>query len=137
MASNPIPFNLNWVQERAKCSLPNIFKQLEIGAGEDIKTLEALFPGDTARWGLVQGKNHFSVTLVLDPIRPFITDAIDFELEKDEIVIKNGERTLFKARITLNHAGQCRLKTEDDGPELELWQVRRMALEKLFFGPRS
>jgi hypothetical protein len=85
----------------------------------------------------VSGKNHFSVTLVLDPTRSFVADAIDFELENNEIVVRNEERTLFKVRITLNHAGQCRLKTEDDGPELELWQVRRMALEKLFFGPRS
>jgi hypothetical protein len=37
----------------------------------------------------------------------------------------------FEATPTVNDEGKCRLKV--NGIEREFWQVRRMALEKLFF----
>jgi hypothetical protein len=117
--------------------LANVFKQLELGVEDDLNTLRSLYPDDPAKLSLVRGRNRFSVTLVTDPIMSLITASVDFELSKDGITVQNAERILFKVVIGLNHAGQCKLKAEDDGPELEQWQVRRMALEKLFFGPRS
>jgi hypothetical protein len=38
----------------------------------------------------------------------------------------------FTGALTLNNNGECRLRVKDE--ELEQWQVRRMALEELFFG---
>jgi hypothetical protein len=40
---------------------------------------------------------------------------------------------LFRASITLTNGGQCKLRVGEE--ELEQWQFRRMALEKLFFQP--
>jgi hypothetical protein len=47
-------------------------------------------------------------------------------------VIRDGDRTIT-AGITLNNEGLCKLKVGET--ELDHWQVRRMALERLFFGP--
>lgn len=46
-----------------------------------------------------------------------------------------GHEIKLRATITLNNEGRCMLKV--DGEELEPWNVRRMALEDLFFGKGS
>jgi hypothetical protein len=57
---------------------------------------------------------------------------VNFSLEGDEIVVCAGNEIILRATITLNNEGRCMLKVDDE--ELEQWQVRRMALEDLFFG---
>jgi hypothetical protein len=60
---------------------------------------------------------------------------IDFVLEADAIVVEEhlGEQCAVKFRATpgLNNPGDCTLTV--NGSELELWQVRRLALQDLFF----
>jgi hypothetical protein len=135
--TNDTPRNLNWVAERSKCSLSAVFKELEIGVKEDVKAVNALYPNHPPAFSVTAGKNQFSVILVVDALTSEIAGAVDFELGKDDITVKNPNSVMFKATITLNNEGECKLRLGDDQPELEQWQVRRMALEKLFFGPRD
>ena len=67
-----------------------------------------------------------------------VATSVDFIREQDRITVNyvtnsNAEK-IFDASITLNNEGRCKLKVNEI--ELELWQVRRLALEKLFFGSR-
>jgi len=56
-----------------------------------------------------------------------------FALAGKTIQVKNGDReVLFEAGITLNDAGECKLRVDTE--EVESWQFRRRALEELFFG---
>ncbi len=60
--------------------------------------------------------------------------SVDFALSKDRINVYNDkDEIMLAATITLNNEGKCRLVVEEE--ELTQWQFRRMALEKLFFGP--
>ena len=43
------------------------------------------------------------------------------------------DKLICSATLTLNRLGKCRLLVNEE--ELTQWQFRRMALEKLFFGP--
>jgi len=57
---------------------------------------------------------------------------VNFNLTEHSIVISDQDgNTIFEAVATLNDEGECRLKVT--GQEKELWQVRKMALEELFF----
>ena len=134
MASRPIPTTLNWVQARADCTLAKMFKMLALGIEEDISIMKlTLLPGDHVVFYMVPATNRFSVVReAMGNIPIPITDSVEFILSKDEITIQHNEHIL-QAHLTLNNEGVCKLKI--GGNELEQWQVRRMALESLFFGP--
>jgi hypothetical protein len=62
--------------------------------------------------------------------------SVDFVCTRDEIQVSDDkDQLLYSASLTLNDEGKCRLRVGDK--ELTQWQFRRMALEKLFFGPRE
>jgi hypothetical protein len=63
-----------------------------------------------------------------------IYDCARFKLTATAIeVFDRNDKLRFKATPTLNDEGECRLKI--DGQERELWHLRKMALEPLFFPP--
>jgi hypothetical protein len=59
------------------------------------------------------------------------TWRVDFLIKEDRIVIE-GFGVNLTASPGLNTGGVCTLIV--NGTELELWQVRRLALDRLFFG---
>jgi hypothetical protein len=139
MTSDLAPERLNWVGARIKCSLPQIFKALELGVREDVEEMQSnLGPHDEVKFSVASSNKRFSAMRVDDPMMSIMV-SVDFVLSKDEITVStssnDGAEVLFTAGITLNNEGRCKLKVKDI--ELEQWQVRRLALEKLFFGPRS
>jgi hypothetical protein len=139
MSDTISPENLNWVQARADCSLQNIFKALELGAREDVEQMMSrLGSHDQIKFSVVPGNKRFSVIRIDDPMTS-ISIAVDFIYARDEITVQTVSNdqcgVLFTVGITLDNNGRCKLKVKD--AELEQWQVRRMALERLFFGPRS
>jgi E3 ubiquitin-protein ligase DOA10 len=121
--------NFDWVRERANCSLGKVFKELELGAQGDIDTINSQRnPDDQIKFSLSKSSGRFAV---VRETTSFPLESVDFSLADDEIIV-NGSGVNFTATLTLNNKGQCRLKV--NGEELEQWQVRRMALEELFFG---
>jgi len=131
-----VPGNFNWVKSRADCSLAVVFKSLEHGVSEDVKVANGLVGSSPIRFSLVQGSRQFSVireegATALSPIPT--TYEVNFIIEGQEIVISRENRAFLRASLTLNNEGECKLKIGDS--ELDQWQVRRMALEELFFGP--
>jgi|HubBroStandDraft_6_1064221.scaffolds.fasta_scaffold614201_2 hypothetical protein len=135
MANNDAPITLDWIHERAKCSLPVVFKELEQGVRDDVEAIQKLFPEDPARYAITGGRNRFTVSVVRDPMSSLISDQVGFELSKDRITIHGTNDVTFTAELTLNRDGRCKLRVGED--ELEQWQVRRRALEKLIFGPNG
>jgi hypothetical protein len=61
----------------------------------------------------------------------FSQREVRFSLATNGISLKRGQNT-FMIALTLNDEGRCKLSV-DGGPQQEQWQVRRMALEGLFF----
>jgi hypothetical protein len=112
-----------------------VFKALEQGVRHDVERANGLVgPHDELRFSFTKSfAKHFTVNRIDDPIKS-VGRAVDFIWSDDTIEVRNqNNEVLFTAHLTLNNEGQCKLRVEDQ--ELELWQFRRMALEKLFFGP--
>ncbi len=132
MTSASLPADFNWVNARAACSLPVVFKELQLGVQNDIQTMESLAAGQ-ARFSITAlMRGRFSV--VRD--EKGFPDSVTFALENGAITVRDDENAVIAtATVTLNDKGECKLKTGTD--ELEQWQFRRRTLEKLFFGPRS
>jgi hypothetical protein len=122
--------NFNWIKAKADCSLAQVFKQLELGAANDVDAAnEQRKPEDRHTFSISSAHGRFSIAR---ESRSALPVSVDFSLEGDEIVVCTGNEIILRATITLNNQGRCMLQV--DGEELEQWQVRRMALEDLFSG---
>jgi hypothetical protein len=143
MATNPIPANFPWVQARAKCSLLCVSKELRAGVIADVEARKAeQKPSESFEWSVTNViEGRFAVvredTGEMATVSGFQrgggSASIDFVLSNDYIEVMGESASKFKASVTLNNEGLCKLKVGD--LELDQWQVRRMALEELFFGP--
>jgi hypothetical protein len=127
----------NWVKARAECSLYQVFKALEIGVREDVETkISLLTQRDETKFSITSSSKHFSVIRV-DNLMTMIGRSVDFRCGTDDISVyastNSGERLILTATVGLDNEGQCKLRM--DGALFDQWQIRRMALDELLFGP--
>ncbi|MGA2430214.1 MAG: hypothetical protein ABSH13_17060 [Candidatus Acidiferrum sp.] len=121
--------NLDWVAERAACSLALIFEKLKDQIKVDVEERNKLRPEGVA-YKFVAAVQGDSITVAGESNRPYI--AVKFEISGNEIIVKDKrDEITLRATLTLNDQGECKLKS--NGQERELWQFRREALEYLFF----
>jgi hypothetical protein len=125
-----VPLTLDWVTERAKCSLTAIFLALKEGVKRDVDAQNDL-----------NGHPQLNYRDQDDRLQVYKRDgsgleSVAFALRSNKIeVLDTNGALIFEATITLNDLGECKLRVQNQ--ERELWQVRRQALEQLFFGPSN
>jgi hypothetical protein len=121
--------NFDWVRERAECSATKVFERLRLDVKSDVDAIKAVRPtGEPFGFKFLSAANDFVV--IREGHR--ILQRISFTLSNKAIVISDTSgNSLFEVELTLNKDGECRPKIA--GQEKEFWQVRQMALEKLFF----
>lgn len=124
-----VPPKLDWVDERAKCSIEGMFEQLTVGVREDVEKINAL--GSHGKFETILSGNVLNVYRIHSGAG---RSAVFFKLKESAIAAydTDGQTVMFEAAVTLNDFGECRLKVKEQ--ERELWQVRRAALETFFFG---
>jgi hypothetical protein len=121
--------NFDWVKERAKCSLIEVYHQLRQDAQENIKSRNAMRP-ELAHYGfkyVSTSSNRFSVITESNANNK----AVDFLLSEKQIEVLSEKEPLFVATVGLNNEGECVLYVR--GQELKRWQLLKLALDKLFF----
>ena len=119
----------DWVTERSSCTLPKVFKDLELQVEEDVKTRNALRPPNSPyEFSIAENVGEFTVFLKSKDVER----SVMFSLTGQGILVREGEgKPAFEVTLNFTDEGICRL--EVNGQQRELWQVRRMALEELFF----
>lgn len=123
-----------WVSARAACLPVKVFEELMLQVTSDVEIRNRMSEGRGYRFEMHVETNGFMVFLdsqdyryVRSPYR-----LTRFFLEGQQITARYADETeIFSATPTLNDDGECRLKIKDKN--YELWQVRHMALDKLFF----
>ena len=127
--------DFDWVKALSSCSLSIVFERLRQDVENDVKTRNELRVKDLRADGFgyefsfTGGSYSFKVILDSNQKREVVT----FKLGDKSISATDSQGDLlFDATLTLNDEGECRLKIE--GEEHDLWHVRRMALEHIFFG---
>ena len=127
-----VPQELNWVKVRSECSAGRVFSQLFIEIEQDVKNINLLptTPGYPPPAFAVQENSAGNCFVVFEAGNT--NAAVDFKLASDHMVIAMPNGKQLTITLTLNNEGVCKLKVNGEG-ELERWQVRRMALESLFF----
>ena len=121
--------DFDWVTAREKCSPGSVFELLRLQVKEDVETRNKSIKEERDAFRFNQNEKLFSVVLPSEPLRYGVT----FSLKGEKIIVERKNKPFLEATLTLNDEGECRLKV--NGQEREFWQVRRMALEDLFFVP--
>jgi hypothetical protein len=122
--------DFDWVTARSKCSLGVLFEVLKAELQEDVDKRMALFGGAPSNFGFRIASSNNSVSVLLEGIG--VRDSVVFQLTATAIEVKDRSGALkLSATPTLNDNGECRLKI--NGEEKELWHLRKIALEELFF----
>jgi hypothetical protein len=119
----------NWVTERSECSPPKVFKALRLQVEEDVKTRNAQRPNNSPYiFSVKEDISDFTVLLEAKELRKSVT----FTLAEHAILVRDDKgNQSFEVTFVFNDKGECRLTV--NGSERDSWQVRRMALEELFF----
>ena len=119
----------DWVTERSSCSLPKVFKTLRLQVEEDVKSRNALRPDNSPyEFSLAENAGDFTVRLESKDLHQSVT----FSLSEHAMSVRDDKgNPLFTVTLTFTDEGKCRLNVNNQ--PRELWQVRRMALEELFF----
>ena len=123
------PKTFDWVTERSSCSLPKVFHTLLLQVEEDVKTRNALRPQNSPyEFSIEENGSDFKVLLKAGAL----SNGVIFTLAEHGILVRGGEgNQMFEVTLNFSLDGKCHLIVNDQ--QLDFWQVRRMALEELFF----
>lgn len=129
------PEDFDWVSAQAGCTPSALFERLRAGVKQDVERRNALVGlEDGARFEFSEDSEAFDVAR-LEGARfgdARIAALVRFERVGRRINVHGEDVDVdFTAVPTLDQAGQCRLVV---GEALYTeWEIRRMALELLFF----
>lgn len=129
--SKKIGSDFEWLTARAACSPVKVLEQLRLQITHDIELRNKMSGGQTYKFAMYGDAATFSVFLDSTYHREVPHRTVRFRLEGEKIIAEYPQAQIFSATLTLNEDGECRLRIKDKN--YELWQVRHMALEKLFF----
>jgi hypothetical protein len=119
----------DWVKERSACSLPKVFLTLRGQVEADVKARNDLRPKNSPyEFSVEDSGTDYMVVLKADDVR----ESVTFHLAEHAILVRDDKGDgMFEITVTFREDGQCRLLVKET--EREFWQVRRMALEEMFF----
>jgi len=127
------PQNLDWISVRSSCTLAEVFSALRFGIEGDVNAINKTYRLEGAEAFALKTiePNGFVVYKTKNSGR-----SVRFFLEENGIEIYDDiTNQKHSAGITLTNEGRCKLRIEAE--ELEQWQVRRIALESMFFEGRG
>ena len=133
MATDSTNDNFDWVSAQSGCRTDLQFKKLLEGARADVDRRNAAGFGRHDRWTFkfhVDDENNFEVTR--DASDGSTLAYVAFQREGSRVnVTSEGTEAHFTAIVNINPAGDCRFFIGEH--EYLGWEVRKMALEMLFF----
>ena len=135
MAPDNASDEFDWVAAKAQCTAASMFERLRAGVKQDVERRNALSAVDDGfRFEFSEEGQAFEVTR-LESSRftsPRVAGLVRFERAGPRIHVSSEDVEVdITAILTLDPAGQCRFVI---GEVLYAeWEVRRLALELLFF----
>jgi hypothetical protein len=121
--------SFDWVSARHACSTQAVFESLKLAADNDVKVINSVRGKPLFAMKPNDAGDEFSV--IREDTAP--QRLVNFSITSNEISIKPSTGNSFRVNLTLNDAGECKLRIKGRDEDLELWQLLRIGLEELFF----
>ena len=141
MSPDHVPDDFDWVAAQAKCSTPSMFEQLRTRVRADVQHRNGVLNRDDQwRFEFHDEGDEFEVTRLISSgigaqasgRPPQVTASVKFVREGRRIHVQGEDVDVeFVAIVTLDATGQCRFAVGE--AFYADWEIRRMALEQLFF----
>lgn len=127
--------DFDWVAAQSTCSAASMFARLQAGVKEDVQRRNGLLGRDDG-WNFEfhEDNREFEVARVLAPgfTGPNVAALVRFERAGRRIHVHGDDVDVdFTAVVALDGAGVCRFVVGE--AVYAEWEIRRMALEQLFF----
>jgi hypothetical protein len=136
MSADHAPDDFDWVGAQAKCSSQTMFTRLRTKVRDDVQSRNGVFDRQDG-WRFefyAEDDDAFEVSRVVPSGKgdTRVAALVRFEREGRRIHVQGEDIDVqFVAVVILDVAGQCRFAV---GEALYAdWEIRRMALELLFF----
>ena len=141
MSPDHVPDDFDWVAAQAKCSTQSMFEQLRTRVRADVQHRNGVFNHeDQWRFEFHDDGDEFEVLRLVSSgnaqpaVRnaPRVTASVRFTRNGRRIHVQGEDVDVeFVAVVTLDVTGQCRFAVGE--AVYSDWEIRRMALEQLFF----
>ncbi|HTV81835.1 MAG TPA: hypothetical protein VME18_04230 [Acidobacteriaceae bacterium] len=126
-----VPQELDWVSTRAACNIEQVFDELCLGIQKDIEAINHA-KGVSEEDKFAANMTNKTIVVAQSGRMPRI--VVKIGIVGESIVVADAATvTQWQAHVAVNDAGRCTLRLEDR-TELEQWQFRQKALQRLFFG---
>lgn len=125
------PEELDWVSRRADCELDGAFEKLSVAVEEDVSNYNSKSGLQSPHALVFQKRKEYPTFSVY---RPMYAGALNvrFYRKSDHIEIEDEcGAQMLSAKPLLTPNGRCKFQVGEE--ELEQWQLRRKALEAIFF----
>ena len=133
MAAGSNEDNFDWVSAQAGCSATQMFQRLQDGTRADVERRNSATFGRTDGWRFEfhEDEEGFEVVRIADSSRD--SGFVTFQREGPRITITgDGVDVHMTAIVGINPHGDCRYFIGEG--EFLAWEVRKQALDQLFFG---
>ena len=133
MAPEQTPDDFNWVDAQANCNAASMFVRLQAGVVQDVRRRNGLLGrNDGLTFEVYEDTGEFEVTRVVAPGSRGSDAAVKFQHAGRRIHVHSEDVDVdFTAVVALDTTGVCRFVVGE--AIYSEWEIRRMALEHLFF----
>jgi hypothetical protein len=135
MSQEHVPDDFDWVTAQAKCSAALMFERLRTRVREDVQRRNGIFNrNDGWKFEFHEEGDEFEASRAVAPGSTVSNGAafVRFERTGRRIHVQGEDVDVeFTAVVTLDVAGLCRFVIGE--AVYSEWEIRRMALEQLFF----
>jgi hypothetical protein len=135
MAQEPASQEFDWVAAQSKCNASSMFEQLMTGVKEDVQRRNRLLGRDDGwTFEMHEDGGAFEVSRVVTQgsTETSVAALVRFARGGRRIHVQGDDVDVdFTAVVALDAAGACRFVVGE--AIYSEWEIRRMALEQLFF----
>jgi hypothetical protein len=139
MSQEHPPDDFDWVAAQAKCSAAAMFERLRKRVREDVQRRNGMFDRrDGLKFEFHEEGDQFEVSrgVASGVTGSLVAAIVRFERAGRRIHVQGEDIDVdFTAIVTLDVTGQCRFVVGEVA--YSDWEIRRMALEELFFEERD
>jgi hypothetical protein len=133
MAPEQTPDDFDWVGPQSACNAKSMFTRLQSGVKHDVERRNGISDRDDGwRFEFHEDADEFEVSRVVEGGQGKESAFVTFDRQGRRIHVHgDGVDVEFTAIVSLDVTGKCRFIVGE--AEYSQWEIRRMALEQLFF----
>jgi hypothetical protein len=125
--------DFDWVTARAECSISRMFVRVQSQVKADVERRNALLSAHERLKFLVEVHSDSEFSVKREGTGQEEPGTVRFRRNESDIAIASNDGTLkLTVTLTVDHLNECRLVL--NGEHVDEWQLRKLALESLFFG---